>query len=376
MLNNIAVGIVKKNEGGKGSSFQNSIIEVTGFGLFGSNLKLTELSRWFISAVEISNPSDITAAIIPSVGIIRDDRVLLDAFGNMTIQPGQPAFPGGKSYLNPFDENLYVQLSVLSNNNGVVTVSPPVVLEHQFSDAQYTEIIQNLDPTVTNVAALATYPIQKNGTEVFVLDIAKLYVKKATGWTDLLEDLQNYVLGSYLLDGDNKIKVGFLPNSVMELKGSWNATTNTPSLVDGTGNPGDIYEVTTAGIRNFGNGNISFTIGDFVVYGANGKWYNSPNTFPTKVVIDVSSSIVLDTTMKGKTLRFTGAAITVTIPTGLGVNFELFLDNDTVSNIVFFAPDGSLTVFAPSGTKLAGGGTGYLTMTTSTRVSIKGDFID
>lgn len=188
--------------------------------------------------------------------------------------------------------------------------------------------------------------------------------------------LDDAMIKSYLLDGSNKIKVEFLPNSVMELKGNWNASTNTPTLANGTGNSGDIYEVTTAGSVNFGDGTIAFAVGDFVVYGANGKWYNSPNTYPTKVVVTVSSSITLDSTYNGKTLRFTGASIEVTIPTGLGLNWEIFLDNDTVSNIVFVLPSSGLTVFAPSGTKLVGGGTGYMTMTTTSRLSIKGDFID
>lgn len=182
--------------------------------------------------------------------------------------------------------------------------------------------------------------------------------------------------GVSTLDGAGKIPVSQLPNSVMELKGNWNALANTPTLADGTGNAGDVYEATTSGLVNFGSGNIGFSIGDFVVYGANGKWYNSPNTFPTKEVVSINTNTTLDASYKGKTLRFTGASITITIPTGLGLNFEVFLDNDTVSNIVIVAPDGTLIVFAPSGTKLVGGGTGYLTMTTTTRVSIKGDFID
>lgn len=183
-------------------------------------------------------------------------------------------------------------------------------------------------------------------------------------------------LGLAKYDMYGKIPIEALPNSVMTLEGNWDASTNTPTLADGTGNPGDVYECTVQGSVNFGSGSISFAVGDFVVYGANGKWYNSPNTFPTKVVVPVSATITLNNTHNGKTLRFTGVGITVNVPSGLPVNFEVFLDNDTASNIVIVNPDGTLTVFAPSGLNLVGGGTGYLTMTTSTRVSIKGDFID
>jgi len=52
----------------------------------------------------------------------------------------------------------------------------------------------------------------------------------------------------------------------MEYKGNWSAATNTPSLADGVGNNGDVYHVNAAGTVDFGNGNITFVIGDKVVY--------------------------------------------------------------------------------------------------------------
>lgn len=52
----------------------------------------------------------------------------------------------------------------------------------------------------------------------------------------------------------------------MEYKGSWDASSNTPTLANGTGNNGDLYQVTAAGTVDFGAGNITFAIGDKVVY--------------------------------------------------------------------------------------------------------------
>jgi hypothetical protein len=48
-------------------------------------------------------------------------------------------------------------------------------------------------------------------------------------------------LGIPQLDVNGKILVSQLPNSVMEYKGTWDASTNTPTLVNGTGNQGDVY---------------------------------------------------------------------------------------------------------------------------------------
>ena len=72
------------------------------------------------------------------------------------------------------------------------------------------------------------------------------------------------------LDGSGKILVSQLPNSVMEYKGTWNVATNTPYLVDGVGNAGDVYIVTGAAtggtLHNFGAGNILFYNGDQAIY--------------------------------------------------------------------------------------------------------------
>lgn len=84
--------------------------------------------------------------------------------------------------------------------------------------------------------------------------------------------------GVATLDGGGKIPAGQLPNSVMTLEGQWDASTNTPTLSDGTGNAGMVYEVTVGGTQDLGSGNITFNVGDFVVYGNDGKWYRSINS--------------------------------------------------------------------------------------------------
>jgi len=72
--------------------------------------------------------------------------------------------------------------------------------------------------------------------------------------------------GVATLDSGGKIPVSQLPNSVMEYKGSWDASTNTPTLADGTGNAGDVYICSVAGTVNFGSGPITFAVGDQVIY--------------------------------------------------------------------------------------------------------------
>lgn len=52
----------------------------------------------------------------------------------------------------------------------------------------------------------------------------------------------------------------------MEFKGNYDASSNTPTLADGTGNAGDVYRVNVAGTQDLGSGSQTFAIGDWVVY--------------------------------------------------------------------------------------------------------------
>lgn len=54
-------------------------------------------------------------------------------------------------------------------------------------------------------------------------------------------------------------------------RGTWNAATNTPELLNGTGVNGDFYVVTTPGAQDFGVGPFNFRVQDWVIY-AGGVW--------------------------------------------------------------------------------------------------------
>lgn len=96
------------------------------------------------------------------------------------------------------------------------------------------------------------------------------------------------------LDGSGKISASQLPNSVMELQGFWDASTNTPTLADGSGNPGDVYEVSVAGSVNFGSGSITFAIGDWAVYAADGKWHKSINSNEVTSVNGQTGAVIVN----------------------------------------------------------------------------------
>ena len=123
-----------------------------------------------------------------------------------------------------------------------------------------------------------------------------------TGTTGVLNSLPiNGSLGIPQLDVNGKILVSQLPNSVMEYLGTWDASTNTPTLVNGTGNAGDVYLCNVAGTVNFGAGPISFVVSDQVIYSGS-IWQKASGTSGT--VTSVAASIT------GNSLGITGSPIT------------------------------------------------------------------
>jgi hypothetical protein len=94
--------------------------------------------------------------------------------------------------------------------------------------------------------------------------------------TEVTNGLSSTLLGAAngiaTLDSNSKLTIAQMPISVMDYKGTYDIVTNTPNLVDGTGNQGDVYVCTTAGTRTFGVGNtITVGVGDWLIYNGT-KW--------------------------------------------------------------------------------------------------------
>lgn len=114
----------------------------------------------------------------------------------------------------------------------------------------------SFDPTGTDLAATN---VQALGEELDDRIIATEIVANAA----IPATEKGAANGVATLDGSSKVPVSQLPNSVMEYKGTYNATTNTPTLVDGTGNTGDVYRTTVAGA---GVNSLNFVVGDYAIY--------------------------------------------------------------------------------------------------------------
>jgi hypothetical protein len=131
-----------------------------------------------------------------------------------------------------------------------------------------------------------------------------------TGTSGVVSSLGiNVPSGIPQLDGSGKILVSQLPNSVMEYKGTWDASTNTPTLANGTGNQGDVYLCNVAGTVNFGAGPISFNVGDQVIYSGT-IWQRASGATGTVTSVAVTES--------GDALTITGSPITTSGTINIG----------------------------------------------------------
>ncbi|CAB4138094.1 hypothetical protein UFOVP328_287 [uncultured Caudovirales phage] len=78
------------------------------------------------------------------------------------------------------------------------------------------------------------------------------------------------------LNASTKIDPIYLPAGAITFKGVWDAANNSPTLAAGVGTVGDEYVVGVAGTQNLGSGNITFAVGDFVLYTSGNVWVDIP----------------------------------------------------------------------------------------------------
>ncbi len=169
-------------------------------------------------------------------------------------------------------------------------------------------------------------------------DTQKLYLWSGSAYVEVFPSqalLDTYQLrsekgnanGYASLDSQGKVPISQLPSSIMEYKGTWNASTNTPTLTNGTGDTGDVYICNVAGTVNFGAGPITFAVGDYVIYSGT-IWQRSSGAVGTVTSVAVSRS--------GDALAITGSPVTTsgTINIGFAGNSTQYING--AGNLVTF----------------------------------------
>jgi hypothetical protein len=201
--------------------------------------------------------------------------------------------------------------------------------------------------SVSFYANLAGFPAVGNIDIIYCAkDTKKLYLWSGSAYVEVFPSqalLDTYQLrsekgnanGYASLDSGGKVPISQLPSSIMEYKGTWNASTNTPTLANGTGDTGDVYICNVAGTVNFGAGPLTFAVGDYVIYSGT-IWQRSSGAVGT--VTSVAATIT------GDSLTISGSPVTTSGTLALafaGTTAQFIRGNGTLATFP------SLTGFVP-----------------------------
>jgi hypothetical protein len=132
-------------------------------------------------------------------------------------------------------------------------------------------------------------------------------------------------LGVATLDAGGKVPVSELPAAVLgalSYQGTWDASTNTPTLTSSSGVKGYYYVVSVAGNTNL-DGITDWLVGDWAVF--NGSiWQKVDNTETVTSVNGQVGAVVLTTTniAEGTNEYFTQARARTSISAGTGISYD------------------------------------------------------
>jgi hypothetical protein len=159
-------------------------------------------------------------------------------------------------------------------------------------------------------------------------------------------------LGVATLDAGGKVPVSELPAAVLgalSYQGTWDASTNAPTLTSSVGTKGYYYVVSVAGNTNL-NGITDWLVGDWAVY--NGTvWQKVDNTETVTSVNGQTGAVVLTTTniAEGTNEYFTTARARASVSAGTGISY----DNST-GVITNSAPDQVVSLTGAGTTSISG----------------------
>jgi hypothetical protein len=157
-------------------------------------------------------------------------------------------------------------------------------------------------------------------------------------------------LGVATLDAAGKVPASQIPlQGDLNYQGTWNATTNTPTLTSSVGTKGYYYVVDVAGTTNL-NGITDWQIGDWAIF--NGSvWQKVDNTDAVTSVNGLVGTVVLTTTniAEGTNEYFTTARARASISAGTGISY----DNST-GVVTNSAPDQTVALTGAGTTTVTG----------------------
>lgn len=84
------------------------------------------------------------------------------------------------------------------------------------------------------------------------------------------------------------------PGAILNYKGTWNASSNSPTLSDATGSGGDVYRVSVGASRNLGSGTIVWDVGDYAIWSpVTSSWEKADTTDAVSSVAGRTGAVTL-----------------------------------------------------------------------------------
>jgi len=144
-----------------------------------------------------------------------------------------------------------------------------------------------------------------------------------TGFGTAAEKDAGVANGVATLDAGGKVPTSQIPlQGDLNYQGTWNASTNTPTLTSSTGTQGYYYVVDVAGSTNL-NGITDWQIGDWAIF--NGSvWQKVDNTDAVTSVNGLVGTVVLTTSniAEGTNEYFTTARARTSLSAGTGISYN------------------------------------------------------
>jgi hypothetical protein len=180
--------------------------------------------------------------------------------------------------------------------------------------------------TYGTAARTITQTVDQQGrlTNIFDQPIEIAYTQVTGLGTAATKDA-GVALGVATLDAAGKVPLSEIPDSIigaLSYQGTWNASTNTPTLTSSVGTKGYYYVVSVAGTTNL-NGITDWQVGDWAVYNGS-AWQKIDNTDSVTSVNGFTGAVVLTTTniAEGTNLYYTDARARSAISAGTGLSYN------------------------------------------------------
>ena len=269
---------------------------------------------------------------ISLTGLSASSPLLYDnTTGNFSIQVANASQNG---YLSSTDWSTFNSKQAALNGTGFVKISGTTI---SYDNSTYLT-------TISGIAAggelSGTYP---NPSLVNSAVTGKLLTGvNITGGT--IQDTDSILTGFGKLQ--NQIN-GLIGGSIY--KGTWNASTNTPTLTSSVGTAGWYYIVNVAGSTNL-NGITDWNVGDWAIFNG-GVWQKVDNTDAVVSVNGFTGAVSLTTSniSEGTNLYYTDARARLSNSAGTGISY-----NSTTGVITNSAPDQTVSLTGGTGISTSG----------------------